>query len=66
MMEEPTNKELMHYIKDIRQTVSDIKEQTIKTNGRVSSLEVWKGVMIGGLAVITVMIVPLILNLLSK
>lgn len=66
MNEEPTNRELLHYIKDIKQDVADIKIQTTRTNGRVGSLETWRGVMIGGIAVITVLIVPLILNLLKQ
>ena len=32
MEQEPTNRELMHFIKDIKEDVGEIKLQTIKTN----------------------------------
>lgn len=63
---DPTNKELLHYIKDIKEKVEDIKIQVTKTNGRVGNLEIWRGTIIGAVAVITVLIVPLILNLLKQ
>lgn len=74
MNDDPTNKELMHLIKDLRDRdlkaiddkVTEIKMQTTKTNGRVSSLEIWRGIMIGGIAVISILVVPLLLNLLKK
>jgi hypothetical protein len=45
----------------IKQTLSEIKEQTIKTNGRVTALEAFKiqAVTYGSLALIAV---PIILN----
>lgn len=66
MNEEPTNKELLHYIMDIKNDVEKIVVQTTKTNGRVNSLEVWRGIMIGGIGVISVMVVPLLINVLTK
>lgn len=40
-----------------RQT--DIKRQVEKTNGRVCSLESWRAVTVGGLAVITGLVIPM-------
>lgn len=40
--------------------LADIKEQTIKTNGRVSKLEGWQSFIKGGMAVITILLVPLL------
>ena len=37
-----------------------IEAQTVKTNGSVRSLQAWRGYIMGGLAVITVVILPLI------
>lgn len=36
-----------------------IKVQVIKTNGRVSSLENWKAFILGGLAILTIILVPM-------
>lgn len=36
-----------------------IKEQVIKTNGRVSSLENWKAFILGGLAILSIILVPM-------
>lgn len=60
MTDEPTNRELMHYIKDIKIDVSEIKVQTKITNGRVSALENWRWFMIGGLTIISALILPVV------
>lgn len=36
-----------------------IKDQVIKTNGRVSSLENWKAFILGGLAILAIILVPM-------
>lgn len=38
---------------------ADIKKQVEKTNGRVSSLENWKAFTIGGMAIITGLVLPM-------
>lgn len=40
----------------------EIKAQVERTNGRVSNLENWKAFMLGGLAVITTLFVPMFLS----
>jgi len=52
MEQETTNRELMHFIKDIKEDVGEIKFQTIKTNGRVSTLEKWMYVSMGAISII--------------
>lgn len=66
-MQEKTNGELDTAIqlvaqdtREIKDTVSRIEMQTIRTNGRVSSLEVWKGFITGGLAVIVLLLLPIL------
>lgn len=46
-------------------TLDRIESQTIKTNGRVSKLERWQSYVLGGLSVITLMVVPIIIYILT-
>lgn len=43
---------------------AEILAQTKKTNGRVGNLEVWRGFITGGLAIIGVLLIPLFLRIL--
>ena len=47
-----TNRELDHYFKDIRCDITEIKAQTINTNGKVAEIQVWKEQVKGGLKVL--------------
>lgn len=54
-----SKRELDHYFGDIKQTLEkqnvileEIRAQTTKTNGRVSRLEFWRGVIIWGFGVL--------------
>lgn len=60
MIEEPTNRELMHFIKDIKENVSDIKFQTTTTNGKVAEIQKWKERMMGGIYVIMIILLPIL------
>lgn len=64
-MSEPSNKELMHFLTDIKTDVGEIKVQVKATNGRVGKLENWQAFMQGGLAVLTIMVVPIVIYLLT-
>lgn len=53
---------------DIKEHLVEIKEQTTKTNGRVTKLEEgvmsltnYKYLMVGGLSVITLLVIPLVI-----
>lgn len=61
-----SNRELREFFGDVKNDLAEIKAQTIKTNGRVSSLENWRYAVVGGLTVITVLIVPLFIDLLKR
>ena len=52
-MSEKSNQTLEMMITSLHDDVKEIKIQTKMTNGRVSKLEVWRGFITGGLAVLT-------------
>jgi uncharacterized membrane protein (DUF106 family) len=54
-----TNREITEKWNDLSETLERIESQTAKTNGRVSALEKWMYVAIGGMSVISVVLVPL-------
>jgi hypothetical protein len=41
-------------------TVERIEAQTMKTNGSVRGLQIWKSFIVGGMAVITMIVIPMI------
>lgn len=67
-MEEPTNKELMHYIKDIRAKIEQITEKDLPeinsrvmaTNGSVAEVKAWKERATGGMYVVLIVVIPLL------
>ena len=61
-----SNRELDSMFEQITEKLDLIHEQTIKTNGRVSSLENYKWAMVGALGVVSALIVPLFLDILRK
>lgn len=63
MEQEYTNRELDDKFNGIHEKLDLILAQTTKTNGRVSSLEVWRGFITGGLAIIALLILPILFKL---
>jgi len=65
-MEEPSNETIYAVLLEIqKQNKSDhaaIIERQDKTNGDVASLKVWRGVITGGLIVISGVIIPIIMK----
>jgi len=66
MPEKLTNQTIRHILKDIHQEVRELKEIAIKTNGRIKSLEIWRARILGGLSVITLILIPIVIQYLSK
>lgn len=64
-MEQMSNEIIVHTLKDIQSDVKEIKAQTTKTNGRVSTLENWQAYIKGALAVIGILLLPIIFIIIS-
>lgn len=54
------NRELDEMFGDIKGSMSRIETQTIRTNGRVTVIERWQYSFMGGIAVLTIIVVPLL------
>lgn len=61
---EYTNRELDEKFDGLHEKLDLILAQTTKTNGRVNRLEVWRGFVTGGLAIISIIVLPILFNLL--
>ena len=60
-MDDPySNREIKEFFNEIKKDLNDIKTQTTKTNGRVSSLEQWKAYTTGAVAVLTLVVLPVL------
>jgi len=62
-VEEISNQTLHAIIKDIKLDTVEIKNQVQKTNGRVRTLEIWRGFITGGLAIIGIILIPIIIRM---
>ena len=54
-----TKRELDEKFGEIKTQLNRIEAQTMKTNGSVSSLKVWRGYVTGGLAILTIVVLPM-------
>lgn len=67
MTDQPfTNREIREFVSDIKGDIQEIKEQTQRTNGRVSALEQWRWFILGGLTIISMLIVPILLRIATQ
>ena len=48
------------HFKEVKDNLVEIKLQVMKTNGRVTSLEKSKYFMLGGLAIVSMLVIPLV------
>lgn len=62
---EYTNRELDEKFDGLHEKLDLILAQTTKTNGRVNRLEIWRGFISGGLAIVTIVILPIIFLLIK-
>ena len=58
-----TKRELDMCFDEINRKLDTIHEQTVKTNGRIGSLEKWRSFITGGLAVLTMLVVPVLISI---
>lgn len=59
-------RELDEKFETIMGKLDRIETQTIKTNGRVAALERWQSFLQGGLAILTLLVVPVIIYLATQ
>ena len=66
MSEKLTNQTIRHILGDISKDIKNLTEIAMKTNGRVRDLEMWRNRVVGALAVVTMLLIPIILQYVSK
>jgi len=66
MNEEYSNRELDRMFKEIQDTLQRIETQTSRTNGRVTRLEMWRQYILGALAIISMVVIPIVLYLANQ
>lgn len=62
---EYSNRELDRMFKDITDMLDRIEKQTTQTNGSVANLKLWRAYTTGAVAVLTTLLLPCILLILS-
>ena len=60
-----TNREIETFLEEVRTKLDEIKEQTTRTNGRLSALERWRSFITGGLAILAMLFIPVFLKFLG-
>ncbi len=57
------NREIDEKFGEIHGKLDSILAQTTKTNGRVNALENWRWLLIGGMTVVTGLVIPLVITI---
>lgn len=53
--------EIKGIVGGIKEDVTEIKTQVKATNGKVRSLEIWRSFILGGLAILGILVVPVLI-----
>ena len=61
-----SNREIDRFMKDIIDTLNRIETQTMKTNGRVNSLEQWRYYQTGAISVLALLLTAVIIPVIMK
>ena len=62
-MTEISKETIQAIIERIDENVKEVKDQTIRTNNRVTKLEIWKAKIIGAIIIMNVIFIPLVIIL---
>jgi hypothetical protein len=62
-MPDYSQREIDHFIQDIRETLVRIENQVIKTNARVTALEKWRWFLAGAFTIVTFFVVNNLINI---
>ena len=57
---EYSNREIDEFFSEIKKQLDRIEHQTTKHNGRMSKLENWQSLLLGGWSIITFIVLPLL------
>ena len=60
MEQKYSNREIDRLFAEIKEQLDRIEHQTTKTNGRVNNLENWRSLLLGGWAIITFLVIPIL------
>ncbi len=63
MKAKPSNETIYALLLEFKGTLNEIKNQAIKTNGRVNTLETRQNKLDGAISVIKVFIIPIIISI---
>lgn len=60
-----SNREIDAHFAEIKETLRRIEQQTVRTNGRVTQLEMWRSYVVGAVAILSTIVLPIALNILQ-
>ena len=55
-----------HVLDDLSEDIKELKVIAKQTNGRISNLELWRARLAGGITVIILLMVPIVIQFISK